>query len=307
MVVSEYRDYWRWQGRDLPGLDETLAGTGLSLLGVVFGLASAVSWGTGDFSGGLASRRANVYAVVISSQSVGFVMLVGLALLLAEPVPPKVDILWAAGAGVVGSLALAALYRGLAMGRMGVVAPVSAVVSAAVPVLFGLFFEGLPGMSQILGFAVALVAVWFVSRTDGATTAGGAAELGLAFLAGLGFGLFLTVIGRLSSNTVLWPLVAARAAGICLLSLTALLLRQTALPAPRLIPLIAAVGFCDAGGNAFYALAARAGRLDVAAVLSSLYPAVTVLLARSVLHEHLARHQWLGVAGALLAVVLIAA
>jgi drug/metabolite transporter (DMT)-like permease len=283
-----------------------LAGTGLSLLGVVFGLASAVSWGTGDFSGGLASRRANVYAVVISSQSVGLVMLVALALLLAEPVPPTVDILWAAGAGLVGSLALSALYRGLATGRMGVVAPVSAVVSAAVPVLFGLFVEGLPGMLQLLGFAVALVAVWFVSRTDGATAAA-VPELGLAFLAGLGFGLFLIIIGRLSSSSVLWPLVTARAAGISFLSLTALLLRQTALPAWRQVPLIVVVGLCDAGGNAFYALAARAGRLDVAAVLSSLYPAVTVLLARSVLNERLERHQWLGVAGALLAVVLIAA
>ena len=278
----------------------------MSLLGIVFGLASAVSWGAGDFSGGLASRRANVYGVVMLSQWTGLALLAGLALLLAEPLPPTADMLWAAGAGLAGGLALAALYRGLAVGRMGVVAPVSAVVSAAVPVLFGLYAEGLPGVPQLLGFALAFVAVWFVSRADGPDQARGP-ELVLALLAGFGFGLFLIVIDHLSSTAVLWPLVTARSASILLISLTALLLRQTALPASRHLPLILVVGLFDAGGNAFYALAARAGRLDVAAVLSSLYPAATVLLARFILQERLARHQWLGVAAALLAVILIAA
>ncbi|MCL7451949.1 MAG: DMT family transporter [Anaerolineae bacterium] len=278
----------------------------MNLLGVIFGLASAASWGAGDFSGGLASRRTNVYSVVMLSQSAGLVLLAGLALLLSEPVPSLADMLWAAGAGLAGGLALAALYRGLAIGRMGVVAPMSAVVSAAVPVLFGLFFEGLPGASQILGFGLALGAVWFVSRPDG-TAAAGTPELALALLAGLGFGLFLIVIDRLSSTAVLWPLVTARAASITLIALTVLFLRQPALPAWRQLPLIVVVGIFDAGGNAFYALAARAGRLDAAAVLSSLYPAATVLLARFILDERLAPRQWAGIAAALLAVVLIAA
>jgi drug/metabolite transporter (DMT)-like permease len=283
-----------------------LAGNGLSLLGIVFGLASAASWGAGDFSGGLASRRANVYGVVMLSQWVGLGLLAGLALLLAEPLPSPADMWWAAGAGLAGGLALAALYRGLAVGRMGVVAPVSAVVSAAVPVLFGLYAEGLPGVPQLLGFALAFVAVWFVSRANGVAQARGP-ELVLALLAGLGFGIFLIIIDRLSATAVLWPLVTARAASILLISLTALVLRQTALPASRHLPLILVVGLFDAGGNAFYALAARAGRLDVAAVLSSLYPAVTVMLAHFLVDERLARHQWLGVAAALLAVILIAA
>ncbi|MFN2217413.1 MAG: EamA family transporter [Anaerolineae bacterium] len=277
----------------------------MNLLGVVFGLASAASWGAGDFSGGLASKRANVYAVVMLSQWAGLVLLAGLALLFAEPVPPVADMGWAAGAGLAGGLALAALYRGLAVGRMGVVAPISAVVSAAVPVLFGLYTEGLPGADQLLGFAFAFIAVWLVSRSDSLDQARGQA-LVLALLAGLGFGLFLIVIDRLSSTAVLWPLVTARAASIFLISLTAVLLRQTALPAPRHLPLILVVGLFDAGGNALYALAARAGRLDVAAVLSSLYPAATVLLARFILQERLTRPQWIGVAAALLAVVLIA-
>jgi drug/metabolite transporter (DMT)-like permease len=287
-------------------LDLNLVGSGLSLLSVVFGLASAASWGAGDFSGGLASRRANVYGVVMLSQWAGLALLSALALLLAEPLPPVSDMYWAAGAGLAGGLALAALYRGLAVGRMGLVAPVSAVVSAAVPVLFGLYAEGLPGAPQLLGFALAFVAVWFVSRTDGGGKPQGPALI-LALLAGSGFGIFLIVIDKLSSTAVLWPLVTARVASIFLISLTALVLRQTALPAPRHLPLILAVGLFDAGGNAFYALAARAGRLDVAAVLSSLYPAATVLLAWFIVHERLARHQWLGVAVALLAVILIAA
>jgi drug/metabolite transporter (DMT)-like permease len=287
-------------------LDLALASGGLSLLGVLFGLASAASWGAGDFSGGLASRRANVYGVVMLSQCAGLGLLAGLALLLAEPLPPVADMSWAAGAGLAGGLALAALYRALAIGRMGVVAPVSAVVSAAVPVLFGLYSEGLPGAPQLLGFGLAFMAVWFVSRTESLGQARGQA-LVLALLAGLGFGLFLIVIDRLSSTAVLWPLVTARAASILMISVTALLLRQTALPAARHLPLILVVGLFDAGGNAFYALAARAGRLDVAAILSSLYPAATVLLARFVLQERLARRQWIGVAAALVAVVLIAA
>ena len=266
--------------------------------------ASAVSWGEGDFCGGLAARRSRVYSVVIVSQVVGFFLLIGLALLLQEPIPASGELLWGSAAGLAGGLGLVALYRGLAVGRMGIVAPVSAVVSVAVPTLFGLFSEGLSASPKLLGFGLALVAVWLTSRSDGPRV-NGLRELGFPFLAGIGFGVFLVLIGRVSEQTILWPLTAARAASIVMLLLVVALVRQRASPAPGKLPLVALVGALDTAGNAFYALAARSGRLDTAAVLSSLAPAGTVLLAQFFLEERLGRWQWLGVAFALIAVVLI--
>ena len=274
------------------------------LLGVLFGLASAASWGAGDFSGGVATRRCHVIGVVVVSQVVGLGLLLVLALLLGEPLPATVDLLWGAAAGLAGGLGLAALYRGLAVGRMGVVAPVNAVLSAAVPVLFGALVEGLPAARQLLGFGLALVAVWLVSRSGDGTRLR-LRDLGLPVLAGLGFGTFLIVIGQVSETAILWPLIAARAASITLLVGVAIA-RRRPLPAAGQLPLVALVGLFDTGGNAFYALAAQAGRLDTAVVLSSLFPAATVLLARILLKEELSLLQWVGVTLALAAVLLIA-
>ena len=278
---------------------------GAELLGVVFGLASAASWGVGDFCGGVAAKRSHVYGVVIVSQVVGLALLVSLALLLAEPFPPGVDLLLGGAAGLAGGLGLAALYRGLAVGRMGVVAPVNAVVSAGIPVAFGAFAEGLASTQQIVGFGLALVAVWLVSRaSDG--TGGRLRDLGLPILAGLGFGIFLIVIDGVSEAGILWPLAAARTASIALLLVAVALQRSRSAILFQHLPLIALAGLFDSGGNTFYALAARAGRLDVAAILSSLHPAVIVLLARLLLKERLAQLQWIGVVLALVAVILIA-
>jgi drug/metabolite transporter (DMT)-like permease len=275
------------------------------LLSVVFGLTAAASWGAGDFSGGLASRRSPVYIVVIGSGAVGLLLLVGMALLLAEPLPLLVDLAWGFSAGITGALGLAALYRGLAAGRMGVVAPMAAVVTASIPLVFGLLLEGVPAAQQLLGFGVALVAVWLISRTGGGARVQ-VRELILPLLAGLGFAFFLVAIGRVSETAVLWPLVAAKFSSLVAVLVVAALARQWQRVDARQVPLMALAGLLDTGGNAFYALAAREGRLDTAAVLSSLYPAATVLLARLLVKEQIARTQWLGVIAALLAVVLIA-
>jgi drug/metabolite transporter (DMT)-like permease len=275
------------------------------LLSVVFGLTAAASWGAGDFSGGLASRRSPVYIVVIGSGAVGLLLLVGMALLLAEPLPLLVDLAWGFSAGITGALGLAALYRGLAAGRMGVVAPMAAVVTASIPLVFGLLLEGVPAAQQLLGFGVALVAVWLISRTGGGARVQ-VRELILPLLAGLGFAFFLVAIGHVSETAVLWPLVAAKFSSLVAVLVVAALARQWQRVDARQVPLMALAGLLDTGGNAFYALAAREGRLDTAAVLSSLYPAATVLLARLLVKEQIARTQWLGVIAALLAVVLIA-
>jgi drug/metabolite transporter (DMT)-like permease len=275
------------------------------VLAIAFGLASAASWGSGDFSGGLATRRGSVYSVVIVSQLVGAAFLIALALTSGEGIPSSVYLILGGVAGVSGAIGLVALYVGLASARMGVVAPMAAVVTATIPILVSFLFEGVPASSQLVGFGTALVAVWMLSGGgDGGAIR--ARELGLAVTAGLGFGTFFILIDRVSESALLWPLVAARIASIGFLLLLSLARRGWERPDRNLLPLIILAGIFDTGGNTFFALATRMGRLDIAAVLSSLYPAATVLLAWLFLKERLMPRQWMGVVATLAALVLIA-
>jgi drug/metabolite transporter (DMT)-like permease len=274
-------------------------------LAVVYGLASAASWGAGDFSGGFASKRSNVYSVIIVSQLVGALFLIGLAFALAESIPSLDNLILGGMAGISGAIGLVALYTGLARGRMGIVAPVTAVVAAFFPVIVGILNEGLPSPQRLVGFGIALMAIWFLSRAGkGAVIR--LSELALPTVAGLGFGLFYIFIDRVSHAAVLWPLVAARIASIGMLSILIAVRRQREVPAANQLLIIALAGTLDAGGNAFFALATQVGRLDISAVLASLYPATTVLLAWLFLKERLVRQQWFGVTTALIALVLIA-
>jgi len=278
---------------------------GTEFLAVIYGLASAISWGAGDFSGGIATRRNSVYIVVFGAQAVGIMALIIVAMLLAEPFPLARDMLYGGVAGIAGNIGLVALYRGLATGRMGVVAPVAAVVTALVPILAGLLTEGLPATQQITGFGLALTAVWLISRS-GSEAPITLPELGLPLLAGVNFGLFFILIDQVSRGAVLWPLVAARLASLFLLLGIVMLTQQRDMPTRRQLPIIILAGLLDTGGNAFFALATQTGRLDISAVLSSLYPASTILLAWLILKERLLPRQWIGVGAALVAVVLIA-
>ena len=275
------------------------------LSAIFYGLASAASWGAGDFSGGLATKRSSVYSVVMVSQLVGIIGLIILTLLFAESLSSTQDMIFGGLAGLAGGLGLLALYRGLAAGRMGIVAPVAAVVTAIVPIIIGFLLEGLAAPQQLIGFALALLAVWFISRAEGKITLR-LPDLTLPVLAGLAFGLFFVIIDRVSEGAILWPLIAARIASISMILGVIWLTRQPGRPSPSQLPIIAAAGLLDTGGNAFFALATQAGRLDIAAMLSSLYPASTILLARFILQERLSGRQWGGVAIALVAVVLIA-
>lgn len=278
---------------------------GAEALAVLYGLFSAISWGTGDFSGGIATRRSHVITVIILSQIVGIALLVVLALLFGEMVPRWRSLLIGATAGVVGAIGLAALYKGLATGRMGLVAPVAAVTTAAIPLLYSLVVEGWPTALQASGFGSALLAIWLLSRPEQGKAVDWS-ELGLAVFAGLSFGLFLTLINLVSEVAILWPLVSARVASISiLLALSLATSHRLNKPDGKLLQLIALAGFFDAAGNGFFALATRLGRLDVSAVLASLYPAATVLLAWLILKEKLERRHWLGLLMALLALILI--
>jgi len=279
--------------------------TGSEFAPVAFGLASAACWGAGDFCGGLATKRTHVYSVVIASQLVGVVMLIGLALAFAEKVPSPVHLLWGSLGGLAGTLGLIAFYSALASGRMGVAAPVAGVIGAAAPAILGAVLEGWPGTARAVGFVLALIAVWFISRTEDATFR--VREMGLATVAGLSFGVFFMFIHRASETAVLWPLVAARLTSLSMLFIVATATRQPRLPEVKHLPLVALVGVLEVGGNAFYALAAHVGRLDVAAVISSLYPGTTVWLAWLILKERITRLQTVGIVAALAAIVLIAA
>lgn len=273
---------------------------------IAFGLAASLCWGSGDFSGGLASRRANPSSVVVSAYAVGFVLLIILALIWREPLPSPADILWGGLAGIAGVIGLIVFYTALASGKMGIAAPVSAVLTATLPVLFSAITAGLPGPLQLVGFVLALVAIWLISRPERAD--GSPTGIGLALLAGCGFGCFFILISRVSPTATFWPLAVARFTSVASLFIYMSVRRQRILPGLSKVPwLVVLAGTLDAIGNAFFVLAAHSGRLDVAAILSSLYPAATVLLAAFVLRERVTRIQGAGILIVLAAIPLISA
>jgi len=281
---------------------------GTELGALFYSLSASLSWGAADFSGGIATKNNNVYSVVIVSQVIGLLLLLALSLLSHETLTSFSTILWGILGGCAGSLGIAALYQGLASGRMSVVAPLAALVSGVLPVFVGMMLEGLPTPLQFIGFAFALVAVWLTSSShDGMHIQW--KDLLLPVAAGMGFGLFFVAIDQMSSDAIYLPLVVARLASIGLLTFIAVVIRRKRIqrPTTRQLPVVAAAGILDTAGNMFFAFATVSGRLDIASVLGSLYPAVTVLLAWLILKEAINRQQWIGVLAALLAVILIAA
>jgi uncharacterized membrane protein len=278
---------------------------GPEMLSMSFGISSALAWGAGDFSGGFASRRCHVLTVVLFSQIVGALFLLVFTLIFKEQFPPFSHMVWGALAGIFGVLGLLALYKGLATGRMGIVAPLSAVITALIPIVFAFFNEGLPKITQVFGFGLALLAVWLLSYSK-IESKQQHNELYLPVLAGIGFGLFFIFIDRASTQSVLWPLVGTRFASITLTAILYMVNGKPPVKQNKQFFFIFLAGIFDMMGNAFFAFAAHLGRLDISATLSSLYPAATVILAWLILKEKLLRQHWLGVFLALLALGLIA-
>ena len=275
----------------------TLTGAGLSL-------SAAAVWGGGDFAGGIATRRANVFRVVAGAHACGLLLMLLLVWITAEPFPPRSTLLWGAVAGIAGAFGIAALYQALSIGRMGIVAPVASVITGVLPVVAGMFSEGMPDRIQLAGFVLALISIWLVARPDGEidTHRG----LGLAVLAGVMFGLFLIVGKQAGHHGVFWPLVAARTVSTLLMLLIVGFSAADKRPLrPALVPILFS-GILDTSANALFIAATQHGRLDVTAVLSSLYPASTVVLARIFLKERMSATQSAGIVGALISVALIA-
>jgi drug/metabolite transporter (DMT)-like permease len=270
---------------------------------VLFGLVSALAWGSGDFGGGLTSRRTSVFGVALISQIVGIALAIGVAIVRAEGLPTPVDIGWSILGGVVGGIGIVSLYRGLAVGRMGIVAPVTGVLAAIIPVVAGIVLEGWPDALVMIGIGVAFVAVILVSRV--AEEGGGRAGLGLALLSGTTIGLFGVFIAQISDGHVFGPLAIVRGAEALLIVGVIIATRTAWRPAPRLVPVILGIGVLDMTGNGFYILAVQSGALAVASVVSSLYPVTTVILAAVILHERVTRSHAVGIGLAVLAIVLI--
>lgn len=272
-------------------------------LAAIFALLAAAAWGSGDFTGGLAARRVDAFRSVLIAYSVGLVVLVIVALARAEALPPPVDLGWGALSGLAGMIGIGFLFRGFATGRMGIVAPMSAVLATAVPVIFNALSEGLPGNLQLVGFGFALVGIWLLSRPE--RLGGRPGGLGMAVVAGLGFGGFFIALDQIGENAVFWPLVAGRVAACAVMVAFALATHRPLLLRHSPMRLLTLAGVLDVAGNLFFLLALQNGRLDVTAVLGSLYPAVTASLAWLIIKEHMARLQMIGVSAAVLAIVLI--
>ena len=274
-----------------------------ALLGLVSGLASAISFGAGDFSGGVASRRAGGMAVAAGAQVVGLVALLLGLLVLRPPAPESEALLLGIAAGVAGGLGLAALYAGMAIGAMGLVAALSGLGSVGIPVLVGAASGALLSPMQLVGVALAALA---------AMTAAGASRIGvsrtallLAALAAVSFGSWFVLLDLAAdAGDPLWVLVVSRGTSAVLIG-TVVAARRTGGGLRAVAPVVVLAGMLDVGGNVLFVVARGAIDVGLAAALSGLYPLVTMLLARLVLGDALPRLGLVAVALAVAAVALI--
>lgn len=285
-------------------------------------------WGSSDFSGGLGSRRANAFTLTAFSHVCAFFLMLAIALATHGEFPSRASILWALAAGAVGGFSLAIFYRALAAGQMGVTAPIAALLGAAIPTLVDIAIEGAPSRWSIAGFALAILAIWLITRHEPipershqgvaldphrassqvseASPADRPAGIGMAALAGVGFAGFYLCIHQASGSPV-WIATVSRVGSFTATGIAVLATRAPLAMSRSSAALGAVAGCLDITASALFIYASQHGRLDEAVVITSLYPAVTVLLARLVLKEHFSRWRFIGLLAALAAVPLIAA
>jgi drug/metabolite transporter (DMT)-like permease len=273
---------------------------------VVLALAAAITYGAADFLGGLVSRKAPAASVVVFSQLAGFGVLLA-ALPLAGGRFSSGDLLVGIACGACGAFTITTLYAALATARMGIVSPITAVAAASVPVIVGLGFGERPSLGAWAGIVMALVAVVLVSSND-ETGSFSFDEPGVkaALAAGLGFGGQFVLLSRGQHDSGLWLLVPMRITSLLVVCAWGLARKELCRANPDTAWTIVFAGIVDMAANMLYVFATRAGMLVIVAVITSLYPGATVLLARAVLKERLTRLQWTGVACAACAVTLIA-
>lgn len=277
------------------------------MLSITFGLGAALAWGAADFTGGLASRRTGAYRAVLYGEFFGLLFIVAAAFFIHQPLPGWSALGLAVAAGAIGTTGLLTLFHSVIRGKMSIAMPVSALLAAALPVLAGSLIEGFPGAIPFFGFVLALSAIWLISREEGK---GGRflsrlSDLRLPLLAGIGFGSFFILMDIAAREATLWPMLASRAGGTLIVAIYMLFRRDSWRLGRDVWPVLVLNGFLDVSGTALYVLASQAGRLDVAAVISSLFPGLTVILAAVILKERVSRSQSMGILLALGAIVLL--
>ena len=279
------------------------------MLSILFGLFAALGWGAGDFTGGLASRKTGAYRAVFYGEVIGIILLLIVVFVAGESLPNQKIWLLSMLAGALGTVGLMFLYHSMTLGMMSLATPVSALLAASLPVLVGIFKEGIPQLLTIIGFGFALFAVWMISQGESGVTniLAHLSDLKLPLLAGIGFGLYFVLMHEATrTGATIWPMVASRSGGMILITVYMLITRASwKVEDSSAWPMITINGILDISGNLFFILAGQSGRLDVAAVLSSLFPGATVMLAWIFLKERLTRNQWIGIASALVAIVLM--
>ncbi len=288
-----------------------MAGSGTS---AGLGLCSAAFWGGSDFVGGWGARRAPALLLVASGQILSLAFLVALCIALHVPGPAPRCIVLAGVGGFEGALSLVLFYRALAISTMGLTAALTGLLTALIPVVFSLVKDGLPAPINIGGLAAGCAAIWLITHQRAEPADPDRIDLGqpdqtrtallLGAVSGIGFGLQLVLLKLASSGGVLWSLTWTRMAGVCALMLAIAFTRSRA-PMKAFLVIGILAGALDTIGNLFYVLAARAGRLDIAALVASLYPAGTILLAALLLRERPSRRQMAGIGLALAAVVML--
>jgi len=272
-------------------------------------IGSAVLYGAADFTGGLTTRRASTIPVVLLSQAAGLVLLALILPLLPHASPSQGDLLWGAAAGLTGGIGVALLYHALAIGRMAVVAPTTAVCAVAIPVVVSVLPGERPAPLGVAGIALGIVSIVLVSQQPQpeatASPRGRQSGVGIALASGIAIGFFLLSFAQTGPNAGMWPLLVARMVSVSLFGVMAIAGGRSIRMPAQVTALAIVAGVVDMLANALYLLATRQGPLSIVVTLSSLYPASTVLLARIVLGERLHPWQVTGVGCALAAVALI--
>jgi drug/metabolite transporter (DMT)-like permease len=277
---------------------------------ILLALAASISYGAADFTGGFTTRRVAPLVVVLLSQLAGLGLLLLLAPVIGLRLFHALDLAWGAGAGMIGGAGVMLLYRALATGRMSVIAPITALEAAAIPVLYGLLTGERPSAIALAGVVVGFGAVtlvsWSCEHPEGKQR--GLAQEGVldALGAGFGFGVFFILLSRASHGNALWALLGVKVGSLAFSGAGLLLLRQGLRVSRRNSGLIAVAGLFDMGANLLYLVATRSGLLSLVAVLTSMYPATTVILARVLLKERLERVQISGLTMAVVAILMIA-
>jgi drug/metabolite transporter (DMT)-like permease len=275
---------------------------------VILALITAVVYGIADYSGGRASRTASSASVTLVGQSLSFAVIICLVIILGDPIASTHDLVVSAIAGVGGSLGLLAFYKAMASGAMTVVAPITAIVGTIVPVMWGLASGERPGVIAYFGMAVAILAVALVTDAFGIHDVKTPLPIvAMAVTGGLCFAVIFIALDYTSPDAGLWPLLALRSVSVPLILVVVLCSKKALVLRGASLKFALLSGLLDSVANGSYLFASRHGLLSVVAVISSLYPVSTLLLATTLDKEHLHRAQWIGVGCAVMALVLVSA